>query len=69
MSTWISTEFEGVRYRQHPTRKHGIAWDRYFSIRYRVHGKRIEEALGWASKGWTAQKAALQLAELQEAYR
>lgn len=69
MSTWISTEFEGVRYRQHPTRKHGIAWDRYFSIRYRVDGKRIEEALGWASKGWTAQKAALQLAELQEAYR
>ncbi len=69
MSSWISTEFEGVRYREHPTRKHGIVKDRYFSIRYRVDGRRIEEALGWASKGWTAQKAGLQLAELQEAYR
>jgi integrase len=69
MSTWITTEFEGVRYREHPTRKHGIVKDRYFSIRYRVDGKRIEEGLGWASKGWTSQKAALQLAELQEAYR
>jgi integrase len=69
MSSWISTEFEGVRYREHPTRKHGIVKDRYFSIRYRVDGRRIEEALGWGSKGWTAQKAALQLAELQEAYR
>ena len=69
MSRWSSTEFEGVRYRQHPTRKHGVTKDRYFSIRYRVDGKRIEEGLGWASKGWTARKAALQLAELQEAYR
>ena len=69
MSRWVSTEFEGVRYRPHRTRKHGVTKDRYFSIRYRVDGKRIEEALGWASKGWTPQKAALQLAELQEAHR
>lgn len=69
MSRWHSTEFEGVRYRKHPTRKHGIVNDRYFSIRYRVDGKRFEEGLGWASKGMTVQKAALQLAELQEAYR
>jgi len=69
MSRWFSTEFEGVRYRKHPRRKHGIKNDHYFSIRYRVDGKRIEEGLGWASKGMTAKNAALQLAELQEAYR
>ena len=69
MSRWFSTEFEGVRYRKHPTRKHGIVYDSYFSIRYRVDGKRIEEGIGWASKGWTSQKAALQLAELQENYK
>lgn len=69
MSRWHSTEFEGVRYRNHPTRKHGVVNDRYFSIRYRVDGKRIEEALGWASKGWTAKKAALELARLQEAQK
>ena len=69
MSVWTQTEFEGVRYREHPKRKHGAVRDRYFQIRYRVDGKRIEETLGWASKGMTAKKAALQLAELQEAYR
>ncbi len=69
MSRWFSTEFEGVRYRKHPKRKYGIKNDHYFSIRYRVDGKRIEEGLGWASKGMTAKKAALQLAELQEAHK
>jgi integrase len=69
MSRWHSTEFQGVRYRKHPSRKHGIKKDYYFSIRYRVDGKRIEEGLGWASKGMTGKRAALQLAELQEAYR
>jgi integrase len=69
MSRRYQTEFEGVRYREHPTRKHGAMRDRYYSIRYRVDGKRVEEGLGWASKGMTAKNAALQLAELQEAYR
>ncbi|MBS3919083.1 MAG: site-specific integrase [Deltaproteobacteria bacterium] len=69
MSRRKATEFEGVRYRSHPSRKHGIKNDQYFSIRYRVDGKRVEEGLGWASKGMTAKKAALQLAELQEAHR
>jgi len=69
MSRRHPTEFEGVRYREHPIRKHGAIRDRYFSIRYRVDGKRVEEGLGWASKGMTAKNAALQLAELQEAYR
>jgi integrase len=69
MSRWHSTEFEGVRYRKHPRRKHGIKQDHYFSIRYRVDGKRTEEGLGWSSKGWTAQKAALELAKLQEEHR
>jgi len=69
MARRFKTEFEGVRYREHPRRKHGAVRDRYFSIRYRVDGKRIEEGLGWASKGMTAKNAALQLAGLQEAYR
>lgn len=69
MGKWISTEFEGVRFREHPKRKHGAMRDRYFSIRYRVDGKRVEEGLGWASKGMTAKSAVLQLAELQEAYK
>ena len=52
----------GVRFREHPTRKHLRKPDRYFSIRYRVtcEGKSIlrEEGVGWASEGYTAAKAA-----------
>ena len=70
---WIGTRYKGVRYYEHPTRKHGVARDKYFSIRYQRDGKRVEEGLGWASeldpkdkKNWTAEKAALLLAELRE---
>jgi len=65
---WIGTNYPGVRYREHPSRKHGIQKDRYFSIYYKVGGKRREEALGWASEGWTAAKAAQTLAELKKAH-
>lgn len=67
--TWKQTKHEGVRYREHPTRKHGVKPDQYFAIRFRVAGSRREEALGWASQGWTAAKAAQTLAKLQEAAR
>ena len=64
---WKSTEFKGVRYREHPNRKHGIMPDKYFAIRYQKDGRRKEEGLGWASEKWTAQKAAIELAKLKEA--
>jgi integrase len=66
---WHQTKHEGVRYREHPTRKHGVKADQYFAIRYRVNGKRREEGLGWATQGWTLQRAALELAKLKEAHR
>jgi integrase len=76
MSKWKPTKFPGVRYYDHPTRKHGVKRDQYFSIRYQRDGKRVEEGLGWASeKGengeplWTAEKAALKLAELKKAHK
>jgi len=31
--------------------------DRYFAMRYRLAGKAVEEALGWSSEGWNAEKA------------
>ncbi|GKT07635.1 site-specific integrase [Desulforhabdus sp. TSK] len=65
MGVWVKTKYTGVRYREHATRKHGIQKDRYFSIRYKHDGKDREEALGWASEGWTAEKAALELANLK----
>ncbi len=61
---------EGVIYREHPTRRHGKRPDRYIAIRYRSgQGKRALEALGWASDGWTVDKAVALLRELKENIR
>ena len=67
VSKWKKTKHPGVRYREHPARKNGVQKDRYFSIYYTRQGKRREEGLGWASEGWTAEKAALQRSELKKA--
>jgi len=66
---WHATEFSGVRFRKHKTRKHGVKYDRYFAIRYQRDGKRKEEGLGWSSDGWTSQEAALELAKLKKAHK
>jgi len=59
---YFKTKYPGVRHRLHPTRKNGIKPDMYFAIYYYVNGKRKDEGLGWASKGWTAEKANAELA-------
>ena len=63
----IRTRFPGVRVVEHPTRKHGVQWDKYFYIRYQIEGRRREEGLGWLTEKMTAEKAAGILAELKEA--
>ena len=47
---WIAAA-RGVRYREHPTRKHGKRPDRYWTIQYHKKGKTINEAVGWWSQG------------------
>ena len=66
--TW-TTIAPGIRCRDHEPRKHGVKADRYFTLRLYVDGKRIEEALGWASDGWTLAKAQAKLSALREAKR
>lgn len=56
---------KGVRYRLHPTRKHGKQPDRYYAIRYTVGSQQKEEALGWLSEGWTLDKVQEQLLKLK----
>ena len=65
---WI-TEERGIRYYEHPARMHGKRRDRYYTLRFTVDGKQIEEALGWLSDGWTLTKARIELAKLKEAKR
>jgi integrase len=50
--TWHKSKFQGIRYREHKTRKHGVTPDRYYTIFYKLDGKMVQEALGWASEGW-----------------
>ena len=71
---WIGTKYKGVRYYEHPTRKHGLKKDHYLAIRYQRDGIRIEEGIGWTSERdpednqfWTESKAALALENLRGA--
>lgn len=66
---WHKTKHPGVRFRIHPTRKHGIQPDKYFCIVYRLNGKVKSEAIGWASEKWSAEKAAAELSELRRNQR
>lgn len=66
---WKSTNFSGVRYYEHPTKKNGIQKDRYFAIRYQLNGKRYEEGIGWASEGWTAEDAFYERKKIRNAHR
>jgi integrase len=65
MSEWIKCNTTGIRYRLHTTRKHGIGFDKYFTIRYKTGGKEKSEGLGWSSEGWSEKKAAAVLSELK----
>lgn len=65
---WVRVE-KGIRYREHPTRKHGVQADRYYVLRYTVDGKERQEPLGWRSEGWTLERVRVELAKLREAKR
>lgn len=65
--SWIKAKTPGIRFREHPTRKHGVKPDKYFVVRYKMDGKDREEALGWSSEGWTEAKSAAVLADLKKA--
>lgn len=71
MARWIKSKHPGIRYREHDTRRHGVGNkpDRYYTIFYKLYGKMVEEAVGWASQGMTEKKATAILAELHENHR
>ncbi len=66
---WILSKYEGVRYREHETRKHGRGKDKYIVIRYRVNGKRIDEVLGWSTQGASLERASEILGVLRQNHR
>ena len=66
---WVKSKFPGVRYREHDVRRHGVGFDRYYTLTYKLDGKTRTEAVGWASQGWTEKKAAGLMAEIRENQR
>ncbi len=46
---WIKTAHRGLRYYEHPVRRHGKKKDRYYSIRFKVGGIDYDYGVGWWS--------------------
>ncbi len=68
MARWI-TSTKGVRYKEHPERKHGKRADRYYEIQYKRKGKVYNEVIGWNSDGVTQAECERILATLRENWR
>jgi len=62
MDTWIKVE-RGIRYREHPTRRHGMQRrpDRFYVIRLAVDGVMRQEALAGSLRGLPWKGRALSL--------
>ena len=56
----------GIRYREHPIRKHGAVPDRYYAVVYWWQGKTVSEGIGWASEKWTPTKCFGLLAQIKQ---
>jgi len=69
-TVWNKTKYPGIRYREHAFRKTQNGQpDKYYTIRFKKKGKLTEEALGWQSEGWNAEKAFMVLAEIKSGAR
>jgi integrase len=55
MTTWKKTKYVGVRCRESENRRHRGRPEKYYSIRYKLAGKAVEEGVGWESAGITPQ--------------
>ncbi|MFI3270966.1 MAG: tyrosine-type recombinase/integrase [Pseudomonadota bacterium] len=65
---WVSVA-RGIRYREHPSRKHGKKFDRYYTLVYKLNGKTISEAVGWSSEGIKQEDCTRILLTLKENHR
>lgn len=59
------TKQQGVFYKEHDTRKHGVVKDRQLVLRFTVRGKEYVETFAWMSEGKTELDAALKIAQFK----
>jgi integrase len=48
-----SKETGWIYFKKHPTRKHGVQFDKYRRAEYQHQGARVSINFGWESEGWT----------------
>ena len=68
MDIWISAG-RNLRYKEHPTRRHGPKLDRYWCLKYKLNGRDVSEAVGWWSRGVTKPMCLDILATLRHNWR
>jgi len=68
MLTWINAG-RNLRYREHPSRKHGRRPDRFWSLHYTLNYRGHTEGVGWWSQGVTQAYCRELLAELARNWR
>lgn len=61
--TWHKTQFTGIEFYRHETRRHGVKYDCYYRGRFAYRAKTYISGFGWASEGWTPSKAFNKLQE------
>lgn len=61
MSKWQKTDYSGVEYYPHETRRHGVKFDCYYRGRFTVKGRTYISGFGWSSEKWTPKSVFLKL--------
>lgn len=61
--------YRGVRYREHPSRKHGLHPDRYYFLKFWARGRTMTEGVGWASEGTKPSDAHKRLIDIKAAIK
>ena len=67
-TAWIPAG-KGIRYQEHPTRRHGKKPDRYWCLQYKLRGRTVNEAVGWWSAGASQARCEELLSRLRENWR
>ena len=65
----IKSKVQGIFYREHPNRKHGVTKDRQWIIVQKIAGTRRVSTIGWGSAGCTFGDVVNKAAEYKARFR
>lgn len=62
---WTKSKYGRIFFKNHESRKHGKALDKYFRGEYQHLNKRVALNFGWSSEGWTELRCFQKLSEFK----